>query len=126
MLGCGSEVIDEVSSAPSAPYWEATTAVSAKEMLTKARTATSFWTARFSARMPCKKNTKPRRVKAALQLSLYKILFHFKALLWESIILLLLPPQLQNLPYCNTIARPLRNKRLLPDPPLVSHTYNSV
>ena len=44
------------------------------------------------------------------QVSLYKILFHFKALLWKSIILLLpLPPHLQSLPYCSTIARPLRN-----------------
>ena len=32
------------------------------------------------------------------------------------------PPHLQSLPYCYTIARPLRNKRLLPDPPLTSHT----
>jgi len=35
------------------------------------------------------------------------------------------PPPLQSLPYCNTIARPLRKKRLLPDPPLASHIpYN--
>jgi len=34
-------------------------------------------------------------------LSLYKILFHFKALLWESIILVLSPPTCkQSLPYC--------------------------
>jgi len=45
--------------------------------------------------------------------------------MWESIILLLPPAHLQRLPYCNTIARPLRNKQILPDPPLVSHTpYN--
>jgi len=36
------------------------------------------------------------------------------------------PPHLQSLPYCNTIARPFRSKRLLPDPPLVSHTPYSV
>ena len=36
---------------------------------------------------------------------------HFNALLWESIILLLPSPNLQRLPYCNTIARPLRNIR---------------
>ena len=35
------------------------------------------------------------------------------------------PPYLQSLPFCNTIARPLRNIRPDPDPPLVSHTpYN--
>jgi len=48
--------------------------------------------------------------------SLYKILFHFKALFWESIILLL-PPPLHNLPYCHTIARPLRNIRPPRRPP---------
>ena len=59
-----------------------------------------------------------------VRVSMYKIVYHFKALLWESIIRLL-PPPLQSLPDCNTIARPLRNKRLLPDAPLVSHTpYN--
>jgi len=36
------------------------------------------------------------------------------------------PPHLQSLHYCNTIARPLRNERLLVDPPLVSHTPNRV
>jgi len=40
--------------------------------------------------------------------------FNFK-LLWVAIILLLLPPHLQSLPYCNTIAGPLRN---IPPPPL--------
>jgi len=47
-------------------------------------------------------------------LGLYKILFHCKAFLWESVILLL-PPHLQSLHYCNTIARLLRNIR--PSPP---------
>ena len=45
-----------------------------------------------------------------VSVGLYKIVFQFKALLWKSIILLLpLPPHLQSLPYCSTIARPLRN-----------------
>ena len=53
-------------------------------------------------------------------LNLYKISFHSKALLWESIILLiLLLPHLQSLPYCNTIARPLRNIPPPHRPPLV-------
>ena len=48
-----------------------------------------------------------------------------KALLWESIILLLPPPHLQSLPYCNTIARPFRNILPRTDPPSVCHTpYN--
>jgi len=34
-----------------------------------------------------------------VEFSLYKILFHFKALLWKSIILSLLSPHLQHLPY---------------------------
>jgi len=50
-------------------------------------------------------------VMHALPLSLYKILFPFKAVLWESICLLLPPPHWQSLPYCITIARPLRNIR---------------
>ena len=59
-------------------------------------------------------------------LSLYKILFHFKALLWESIILLLPSPLLQSLPYCNTIARLSRNIRPPTDPPFVCHIpYNT-
>jgi len=59
------------------------------------------------------------------EVSLYTILFYFKALLWESIILLLPPPHLQSLPYCNTIARPLRNIRPATDPPCKCHTpYN--
>jgi len=57
--------------------------------------------------------------------SLYKTLFQFKALVRESIILLLPPPHLQSLPDCNTIARPLRNIRLSTDPPFVCHApYN--
>ena len=56
--------------------------------------------------------------------SLYKILFHFKALFWQSIILLC-PSQLKNLPYCITIARPLRNIRPPTDPYFLCHTpYN--
>ena len=35
------------------------------------------------------------------RLSLYKILFHFKASVWESIILVLPPRHLQSLPYCS-------------------------
>jgi len=54
--------------------------------------------------------------------SLYKIFFHFKALLWEYIILLLPSPHQQRLPYCNTIARQLRNTRPATDPPFVYHT----
>jgi len=58
-----------------------------------------------------------------VELSLYKILFHFKALLYESIILL--QPHLQILRYCNTIARPLRNIRPPTDPSFACHTpYN--
>jgi len=56
------------------------------------------------------------------RLSLYKKVFHFKALLWEAIILVLPYPHLQRPPYCNTIARPLRNIRPATDPPFVCHT----
>jgi len=57
--------------------------------------------------------------------SLHKILFYFKALLRESIILSLPSPHLQRLPYCNTIGRPLRNIRPATDPPCSCHTpYN--
>jgi len=60
-----------------------------------------------------------------LVVSLYTILFHFRAVLWESIILLLPPPNLQRLPYCTTIVRPLRNMRPGTDLPFVWHTpYN--
>ena len=59
-------------------------------------------------------------------LSPYKILFHFKALLWRANHPFIAPPHLQSLPYCNTIARPFRNMRAPPPPPLLySHTpYN--
>ena len=58
------------------------------------------------------------------RLSLYKILFHFKASVWESIILVLPPRHLQSLPYCNTIVRLLRNIRHPPTPPfyVIRHT----
>jgi len=56
------------------------------------------------------------------RLSLYKRLFYFKDLLWESIIMLLPLPHLQGLPYCNTIARPLLSIRPPTDPPVVCHT----
>ena len=52
---------------------------------------------------------------AEVRVGLYTILFHFKALLWEPIILAC-PPHLQSLPYCNTIARLLRNIRPPPPP----------
>jgi len=59
------------------------------------------------------------------ELSLYKMLFHFKSSIVGVHHPFTPPPHLQSLPYCNTNARPLRNKRLIPDPPLVSHTpYN--
>jgi len=60
--------------------------------------------------------------KGRWQFSLHKILFYFIAFLWESMILLLLPSQLQTLPYCNTIATPLRNIRP-PPPTLLIMTY---
>jgi len=60
-------------------------------------------------------------IHTALTLSLHKILFHFKfkALVRESIILILPPPHLHSLRYCNTIARPLRNIR----PPSTPNGY---
>ena len=55
---------------------------------------------------------------------LYTRLFHRKATVRESIILLLPPPS-QSPPYRNTIARPLRNTRPTTDPPSVWRTlYN--
>jgi len=36
------------------------------------------------------------------------------------------PPHLQSLPYCNTIARPLRNILPATDPPVVWHTPYSI
>ena len=63
-----------------------------------------------------------RRTVGRSQVSLYKILFHNEALPWESTILLLTPPHLQPIPYCNTIAQPLRKTRLLTDPSFECHT----
>jgi len=63
-----------------------------------------------------------RLVSLQAAVSLYKILFHDKALSWELIILLLTPPHLQSIPYCNTIARPLRNTRPPTDPSFECHT----
>ena len=66
---------------------------------------------------------------ASLRFGLYKILFHFKALVRESIILLLPPPphHLQRLRYCNTIAHPLRNIRSPPTPDFhaIHHAYTT-
>jgi len=56
------------------------------------------------------------RIPEGSRVSPCKILFYFKALLWESIILLLALPHLQSLPYCNTIGRPFRNIRPPPTP----------
>jgi len=47
-----------------------------------------------------------------IQICILEILFHDKALSWESIILLLTAPHLQNIPYYKTIQRPLRNTRV--------------
>jgi len=58
--------------------------------------------------------------------SLYKILFHFKALFWESFIFLPPPPLLQSLPLCNTIARPLRCVRPPTDPPLYNAIHHKI
>jgi len=69
----------------------------------------------FHSRMALR--LKRRGGKLSSKLSLHKILFHFKVLLWESIILLP-PPHLQSLPYCNSIVRPLRNIRPPPLPPV--------
>jgi len=68
----------------------------------------------------------PRRwVGAAPKHQLVHLLKFTSSVLWESIILLCPPPHLRNLPYCNSIARPLRNTRLPTDPPVVCHTlYN--
>jgi len=56
------------------------------------------------------------------QVSLYKILFQSKVLLSESLHLFIPPPYLQRLPFCNTIARLLRNIRPPTAPPSVCHT----
>jgi len=59
----------------------------------------------------------------ARYVSLYKILYHFKALLWKSIILFLPPPNLQSLPYrcCTPIARYTTPR---PTPPLYAIHHN--
>ena len=67
----------------------------------------------------------PFAAHAAKGLTLYKILFHLKALLWESIILSL-PPHLQSQPDYNTLTRLLRNIRRHPDSPFVCHTQNHI
>jgi len=61
-----------------------------------------------------------------LPFSLYKILFYFRALLWESIIRLFPLPHLQSLPYCNAIARPLRNGRPPHRPPPFYVTHHTI
>ena len=57
--------------------------------------------------------------------SRYKIVFHFKALLWESIILYC-HPQLQRLPYCNITVRPVRNIRPPTEFLFSCHTLSNV
>jgi len=58
----------------------------------------------------------PRGGGGGSRVSLYKMLFRFKALLSESNNSFITPPpHLQSLPHCSTIARPLRNIR--PPPP---------
>jgi len=72
-------------------------------------------------------NTLRRGAPAALRppwLSLNKILFHFKAIVWESYHPLSL--HMQSLPFCNTIARPLRNIRPPTDRPCVCHTPSNI
>ena len=101
-------------------------------MLTRGRTvgaaradAGSFFFGFFCGTLSVSYNTGSQT--PARPMSLYKILFHFKALLWDSILLLMPPPHLQSLPDCNTIARALRNIRPPTDPPCVYHTpYNIV
>ena len=61
-----------------------------------------------------------------LQLSLYKILFQSKVLSLETIHLFIAPPHLLRLPFCNTIARLLRNIRPPTDPPSVCHTLYTI
>jgi len=67
-------------------------------LLTESHLTVTTWRSSASATPP-----QPTH-RSTLPLSLYKILFHFKALLWESINFLSPPPHLQSLPYCNTIA----------------------
>jgi len=58
-------------------------------------------------------------------ISLYIILFRFKALVVGVNHPLIAPPHLQSLPYCMTIARLLCNVRPPSAPPCVCHTpYN--
>ena len=60
-------------------------------------------------------------------LSLYKILLHFKALLWESIILLLPPPTCKAYPLAILLHGHCTIYAPLPTPPFVCHTpYNMV
>jgi len=68
----------------------------------------------------------PSGITSASLLSLNKILVYFRALLWESIIFVLLPPHLQSLPYCNTVSRPLRNILPLTDPSFVCHAPHNI
>ena len=68
----------------------------------------------------------PTRSITHARVSLYKILFHFKALLWESIILLLPPPAakptlLQH--YCTTIAQYTPPPT---EPPFACHTLCNI
>jgi len=63
----------------------------------------------------------PFLLAAVARISVYKILFHFKDLVWESVIILLPPPHMQSLPYCNTIALPSRNMCSPTDPPVLCH-----
>jgi len=62
-------------------------------------------------------NTVMQTIPSWPRLRLYKILVHFKALLWEPIMPFLPPSHLQGLPYLNKIARTLRN--IFPHRPLV-------
>jgi len=66
------------------------------------------------------------KLNTGLGISLYKILFHFKTIVWESIILVLPPPHLQSLPYCNNIAGPLRNIRPPHRPPLYYAIHHTI
>ena len=53
-------------------------------------------------------HTPPRRAQIASRVSLYKILIHFKALLWHSMLLLVPPPLAKSTLfqyYCTTIAQ---------------------
>jgi len=70
-------------------------------------------------------NAGRRAKEGRWQLSLYKIWFHFKAVLRSLSSFYCHAPHLRRLPWCNTIARPLRNIRPDTDPPFVCYTpYN--